>query len=487
MKKTPSPAPKGKSAPADDGADRIAKVIARAGLCSRREAETWIADGRVKLNGRLLDTPAIVVKPGDTVEVDGQPLPERDRTRLWLFHKPRGTVTTTFDPEGRPTVFSILPEDLPRVMTIGRLDINTEGLLLLTNDGGLARVLELPATGWLRRYRVRAHGDIDQARLDALKDGIAIDGILYGSVEATLDRKQGDNVWLTIGLREGKNREVKTILGHLGLDVNRLIRVSFGPFQLGELADGAVEEVPRRVLKAQLGERLSLDAGADFAAREDDRAPIQTVLAKGGTIQPPAGRPQMRSSDTSDKPAVRPRSASASATRKRHEADLDYGERGRKGGRDKATGGKAATGKSASSRTATGKPTAGKAPARSAGPAAALPERAPRAKLSLKGETPVAERRTGRLSRKSEAEDAPRAYKSGKSFEVDRKSRAKGDEAVHVRGEKAISAERLKRSTTIRDETVFTGPKGGKGGGKPGRDGAGKGGKPRGRDADRRR
>jgi len=474
MTKTPSPAPKGKPASADDSADRIAKVIARAGLCSRREAETWIADGRVKLNGKLLDTPAIVVKPDDKVEVDGQPLPERDRTRLWLFHKPRGTVTTTYDPEGRPTVFSILPADLPRVMTIGRLDINTEGLLLLTNDGGLARVLELPATGWLRRYRVRAHGDIDQARLDALKDGIAIEGVLYGSVEATLDRKQGDNVWLTIGLREGKNREVKTILGHLGLDVNRLIRVSFGPFQLGELADGTVEEIPRRVLKAQLGERLSLDAGADFGAREDDRTPIQTVLAKGGKIPPSGGRPQPKSSDTGERAApARPRSASASATRKRHEADLDFGERGSyKGGRDKATGKTAGKpqGKSVG-KAASGKPGKSSAP---------LPERDPRAKLSLKGAPRGEERKAGRLSRKSEGDEAPRAYKSGKTFDVDRKSRAKADEPVRVRGERALTADSLKR-TMIRDETVFAGPKGGKGG-KGGGDG-----KPRGRDADRRR
>lgn len=477
MTKTPSPAPKGKSAPVDDGADRIAKVIARAGLCSRREAETWIADGRVKLNGKLLDTPAIVVKPGDKVEVDGQALPERDRTRLWLFHKPRGTVTTTYDPEGRPTVFSILPADLPRVMTIGRLDINTEGLLLLTNDGGLARVLELPATGWLRRYRVRAHGDIDQARLDALKDGIAIDGVLYGSVEATLDRKQGDNVWLTIGLREGKNREVKTILGHLGLDVNRLIRVSFGPFQLGELPDGTVEEIPRRVLKAQLGERLSLDAGADFGLREDDRAPIQTVLAKGGKIPPSGGRPQPKSSDTGERAASsRPRSASASATRKRHEADLDFGERGaRKTGRDGKPAGKSA-----------GKPTAkfadkpaGKAQGRPGKSAAPVAEREQRAKLTLKGAAPADDRKAGRLSRKSEGDEA-RAYKSGKSFEVDRKSRAKADEPVRVRGERAMTADSLKRNM-IRNETTAPGPKGGKGG-KGGGDG-----KPRGRDADRRR
>lgn len=456
MIKTPSPAPKAKKSPAkaDDGADRIAKVIARAGLCSRREAETWIADGRVKLNGRVLDTPAVTVKADDKVEVDDQPLPERDRTRLWLFHKPRGTVTTTYDPEGRPTVFSILPEDLPRVMTIGRLDINTEGLLLLTNDGGLARVLELPATGWLRRYRVRAHGDIDQARLDALKDGIAIDGILYGSVEATLDRRQGDNVWLTIGLREGKNREVKTILAHLGLDVNRLIRVSFGPFQLGELADGAVEEVPRRVLRSQLGDRLAGEAGADFDAREDDRMPIQSVIAKSGQTAP-ASR---------EKAPVRPKGVSAAANRKRHEADLDALPP-RQANR--------------SSKAASKKP-----PVR-----IAKAEKPQRDTLSLKSGS-TDERRAGRLSRRAETEDAPRAYKSGKSFEVDRKPRAHGDEPARVRGDRPQRGITPKGSR-IQDGSPMSAP-GGKGGGKGGRgpkDGGGRNGpgKPRGRDADRRR
>ena len=456
MIKTPSPAPKAKKPPAkaDDGADRIAKVIARAGLCSRREAETWIADGRVKLNGRVLDTPAVTVKVDDKVEVDGQPLPERDRTRLWLFHKPRGTVTTTYDPEGRPTVFSILPEDLPRVMTIGRLDINTEGLLLLTNDGGLARILELPATGWLRRYRVRAHGDIDQARLDALKDGIAIDGILYGSVEATLDRKQGDNVWLTIGLREGKNREVKTILAHLGLDVNRLIRVSFGPFQLGELADGAVEEVPRRVLRAQLGDRIAGDAGADFEAREDDRAPIQSVIAK--TSKAVSGE--------MEKTAARPKPVSAAANRKRHEADLDARPSRQPAGR---SGGKAGAG-------------AGKPPVR-----IAKAEKPQRATLTLKTEAPD-DRRGGRLSRRTETEEAPRAYKSGKAFEVDRKPRTHGDEPTRVRGE-GPQRGIVPKGSRIQDGSPMGAPKG-KGGRGP-KDGGGRSGpgKPRGRDADRRR
>jgi 23S rRNA pseudouridine2605 synthase len=282
--KTPRP-----TTPSDPDPQRIAKMMARAGLCSRREAEAWIADGRVSVNGRVLDTPAVTVNPGDVVLVDGLPLPERDRTRLWLFHKPRGLVTTTRDPEGRPTVFEALPEDMPRVMTVGRLDINTEGLLLLTNDGGLARVLELPSTGWLRRYRVRAHGDIDQARLDALRDGIAVDGIYYGAIEATLDRRQGDNVWITMGLREGKNREIKNVMMHLGMDVNRLIRVSFGPFQLGDLAEGAIREVPRRHLKDQLGETLAAAAGADLAVREGERAPHMPAPAEKRSM--PRGRP----------------------------------------------------------------------------------------------------------------------------------------------------------------------------------------------------
>ncbi len=254
---------------ADEAADRgerIAKVMARAGLCSRRDAETWIENGRVQLNGTVLTTPAITVTPNDTVLVDGNPLPMRERTRLWLYHKPRGLVTTNKDPEGRPTVFDRLPDDLPRVLTVGRLDINTEGLLLLTNDGGLARVLELPATGWLRRYRVRAFGKVTQADLDGLNDGVAIDGVLYGAIEATLDKEQGGNVWMTVGLREGKNREVKRVLEHLGLAVNRLIRLSYGPFQLMDMPEGEVREIRGRVLRDQLGETLAEEAGADFDA-----------------------------------------------------------------------------------------------------------------------------------------------------------------------------------------------------------------------------
>jgi 23S rRNA pseudouridine2605 synthase len=255
---------------------RIAKVMARAGLCSRRDAEAWIAAGRVSVNGEVLLSPAYNVSDADDVRVDGQRLGAPERTRLFLFHKPRGLVTTARDPEGRPTIFDALPPDLPRVVAVGRVDINTEGLLLLTNDGGLARVLELPATGWLRRYRVRAHGHIDQAKLDSLSGGISLDGVDYAGIEAKLDREQGSNAWITMGLREGKNREIKKVLEHLGLAVNRLIRVSFGPFELGDLAEGEVAEVRTRVLRDQLGAKLAREAGVDFdAPLVERRAPSQ--------------------------------------------------------------------------------------------------------------------------------------------------------------------------------------------------------------------
>src|SRR3954451_15890953 len=244
--------------------ERIAKVVSRAGLASRRDAEEWITQGRVTVNGRVINSPALDVTANDTITVDGKVLPPRERTRLFMYHKPRGLMTTHADPEGRPTVFDNLPEGLPRLISIGRLDFNTEGLLLLTNDGGLARALELPDTGWLRRYRVRAHGEGTQAQLDELKKGVEVDGVKYGSIDATLERDQGANVWLVFAIREGKNREVRNVMAHLGLEVNRLIRVSYGPFQLGELAEGEVEEVKTRVLREQLGEKIATLAGADF-------------------------------------------------------------------------------------------------------------------------------------------------------------------------------------------------------------------------------
>lgn len=244
--------------------ERIAKVLSRAGLASRRDAEEWIVQGRVTVNGRVINSPALDVTANDVITVDGKPLPPRERTRLFLFHKPRGLMTTHADPEGRPTVFDNLPEGLPRLISIGRLDFNTEGLLLLTNDGGLARALELPDTGWLRRYRVRAHGEVTQAQLDELKKGVEVDGVKYGPIDATLERDQGANVWLVFAIREGKNREVRNVMAHLRLEVNRLIRVSYGPFQLGELEEGQVEEVKTRVLREQLGEKVAALAGADF-------------------------------------------------------------------------------------------------------------------------------------------------------------------------------------------------------------------------------
>jgi 23S rRNA pseudouridine2605 synthase len=251
--------------------------VARAGLCSRREAEDWITQGRVAINGRVITSPALDVTARDVVTIDGKPLPERERTRLFLYHKPRGLMTTHDDPEGRPTVFDNLPEGLPRLISIGRLDFNTEGLLLLTNDGGVARALELPDTGWLRRYRVRAHGEVTQAQLDALKQGVEVDGVKYGPIDATLEREQGANVWITFAIREGKNREVRNVMAHLGLEVNRLIRISYGPFQLGEIPEGQVEEVKSRVLREQLGDKIAAMSGAVFdrpaKAAGDDQAP----------------------------------------------------------------------------------------------------------------------------------------------------------------------------------------------------------------------
>ncbi len=233
--------------------ERIARRIARAGVCSRRDAEKMITAGRVMVNGIALTSPALNVGPGDKILVDGTPLPDAEPVRLWRHHKKKGRITGERDPQGRPTIFDDLAPSLPRTMTIGRLDFNTEGLLLLTNDGALARTLELPATGWVRRYRVRVHGPINEPGLADLAKGKTLDGIRYGPVVAELERKTGTNAWLKVALTEGKNREVRKLLGVLGLEVTRLIRVSFGPFQLGRLATGATEEIPARALAEQLG------------------------------------------------------------------------------------------------------------------------------------------------------------------------------------------------------------------------------------------
>jgi 23S rRNA pseudouridine2605 synthase len=241
--------------------ERIAKYLARAGVASRREAERLIEAGIVTVDGKTLTTPAFKVLPGMDVRVDGARVKEKEPPRLWRYHKPAGLVTTHKDPQERPTVFDAVADRLPRVVSVGRLDLTTEGLLLHTNDGGLARHLELPSTGWVRRYRVRAYGRTTQGALEALEGGVEIDGVRYGPVAAALDQTQGGNQWITVSISEGKNREVRKLMEHLGLRVNRLIRTAYGPFQLGKLAEGAIEEVPGKQLREQLGRKISEEIG----------------------------------------------------------------------------------------------------------------------------------------------------------------------------------------------------------------------------------
>lgn len=253
--------------------DRIAKVLARAGVASRREAERMIEAGRVRVNGKTIDSPALNVTAKDKIVVDGKPVSEPEPSRLWLYHKPSGLVTTTRDEKGRATIFDNLPEDMPRVMSVGRLDLNSEGLLLLTNDGGIKRKLELPATGWLRKYRVRVNGRPKDEDFEPLRKGLVIEGERFQPMAVTLDRQQGANAWLTIGLREGKNREIRRAIEDIGFAVNRLLRVSYGPFQLGSLKPGEVEEIRRRVMRDQLGLDAEPDAPAKRPARPQRKRP----------------------------------------------------------------------------------------------------------------------------------------------------------------------------------------------------------------------
>ncbi|QEX20801.1 hypothetical protein FRZ61_07200 [Hypericibacter adhaerens] len=322
--------------------ERIAKRLARAGLCSRRDAERWIAEGRVAVDGKTLTSPALNVTAASRITVDGDPIPETAPTRLWRYHKPRGLLTTTRDPEGRPTIFDELPEELPRVITVGRLDLNSEGLLLLTNDGALARKLELPATGWIRRYRVRVNGQVEPEALAGLAQGVTIEGVRYGAVRAQLDRQQGDNAWLTMALTEGKNREVRRICEHLGWRVNRLIRVAYGPFQLGHLEPGAVEEVSARVVREQVSgesgptdkkgataaEKRRLREAAHEARRQEKRDERRTAEPK--TLRPGKREREARRGSASA-PGAGGRGAAApkgSKGRGPH-ASKGFGERGR--------------------------------------------------------------------------------------------------------------------------------------------------------------
>ncbi len=239
--------------------ERIAKAIARAGVCSRRDAERRIAEGRVILNGEVLATPAVVVTEKDDILVDGSPLPNREHTRVWRYHKPAGLVTSHKDPEGRKTVFESLPGDLPRVISVGRLDLNSEGLLLLTNDGAFAREMEHPAKGWVRRYRVRIHGKMTPQIIGELAAGVTVDGVRYAGVQVVLDKEQGSNAWLTVSLKEGKNREIRRLMEHFGFQVTRLIRIAYGPFQLGNLEPRQADEINGKTLLEQLGTAFPLN------------------------------------------------------------------------------------------------------------------------------------------------------------------------------------------------------------------------------------
>jgi 23S rRNA pseudouridine2605 synthase len=288
--------------------ERVAKALARSGVASRREIERLIAEGRVALNGRVLDTPAVKVEPGDLLTVDGKVVEAAEATRVWRYHKPAGLLTTHSDPKGRPTVFENLPQGMPRVISVGRLDINSEGLLLLTNDGELARALELPSSGWVRRYRARARGRVTQAQLDGLKEGVTVEGVNYGPIEAKLDKAkegpQGANLWITVGITEGKNREVRRVLQHLGLEVNRLIRLAYGPFSLGTLGVGEVEEVGPRVIREQLAGHVApenMPTGSRVeplpgAAKKPRRAASDVAVEKRALPRPSAPRSKPRGS-----------------------------------------------------------------------------------------------------------------------------------------------------------------------------------------------
>ncbi len=276
--------------------DRIAKVLARAGLASRREAERMVEAGRVRVNGEQILSPALNVTEDDKITVDGAPLAAPEPPRMWLYHKPTGLVTTNRDDKGRGTIYDDLPEDMPRVVSVGRLDLNSEGLLLLTNDGAIKRKLELPSSGWLRRYRCRVNGRPSDEALEPLRRGITVEGEQFQPMTVTLDRQQGANAWLTIGLREGKNREIRRAMEAVGLSVNRLIRISYGPFQLGELKPGEVEEIRRKIVRDQLG--IELEDPSGTAVRKPTgikRGPRRKPGGFGGAGQP--GRPRPASAD----------------------------------------------------------------------------------------------------------------------------------------------------------------------------------------------
>ena len=306
----PAPKPAAKTPAKTHEGERIAKVLSRAGIASRREAERLIEVGEVTVNGKVITSPALNVKPSDKITVSGQPVAEPEPARLWLYYKPEGLVTSASDEKGRDTVFDNLPPELPRVMSVGRLDLNSEGLLLLTNDGELKRRLELPSTGWLRKYRVRVNGNPTDPDLEPLRRGITVDGEKFQAMSVVLDRIQGANAWLTVGIREGRNREIRRAMSAISLTVNRLIRISYGPFRLGDLTPGQVEEVRQKVLREQLGSgatgddeakpRVTRNARPKPAATTPSRAPS----AKPRTSREPEGKPATPRTTATAKPAT---------------------------------------------------------------------------------------------------------------------------------------------------------------------------------------
>ncbi len=280
---TPKSAPEG---------ERIAKYLARAGVGSRREIERMIEAGRITLNGKVLDTPAVKVTDADIIVVDNKPAPKKDPPRVWRYYKPIGLVTSESDEKGRETVFDKLPENMPRVLSVGRLDLNSEGLLLLTNDGGFKRTLELPSTGWLRKYRVRVNGSPVESMLEPLRQGIVVDGEKFQPMTVTMDRQQGANAWLTVGIREGKNREIRRAMEAVGLTVNRLIRVSYGPFQLGDLKPGEVAPIPPKVFWDQLSDTQKAEH-ADAEPAEPLAPKSKRPVPRGGPGGKPGGKPTL--------------------------------------------------------------------------------------------------------------------------------------------------------------------------------------------------
>lgn len=357
--------PKSPAKPADKPAgERIAKVLSRAGVASRREAERMIEAGEVKVNGRVIDSPALNVTAQDRITVNGRPLAAKEPARLWLYYKPEGLVTSAADEKGRETVFDALPEDMPRVMSVGRLDLNSEGLLLLTNDGGLKRRLELPSTGWLRKYRVRVHGNPEDGDLEPLRQGIVVEGEKFQPMQVTLDRVQGSNAWLTVGLREGRNREVRRAMAAIGLTVNRLIRISYGPFRLNELQPGEVAEVKPRILRDQLG--FDPDEGAEGAEAPASK-PAKIRAPRAGAPGAKLARSAERYLDAVE--TGKPRKATAGrperpVSRSAHDAETDPKPRGKPPapteGRPAKPGARLSRAEGGpGSRTRTGKPPAG--------------------------------------------------------------------------------------------------------------------------------